>query len=117
GTLPRGNTKKTYLNFRNNQIMLAKNLPWSQKWWKIPYRILLDIISATKGLLIGDGGYFIAIFRAHLSFVKWILLKQHKSTFSKRKNKDFKGVYHHNLVWAHFIKGKTFFSQVIKNRF
>ena len=117
GTLPRGNSRKTYLNFRNNQIMLAKNLPWSQKWWKIPYRILLDIVSATKGLLIGDGGYFVAIIRAHLSFAKWILFKKHKSTFSKRKNKNLKGVYHHNLVWAHFIKGKIFFSQVIKNGF
>ena len=51
GTLPRGNTKKTYLNFRNNLIMLAKNLPWSQKWWKIPFRIFLDTVSATKGLI------------------------------------------------------------------
>ena len=59
GTLPRGNTRKTYLNFRNNQIMLAKNLPWSQKWWKIPFRIFLDNISAIKGLFTGDGGYFL----------------------------------------------------------
>jgi len=114
GTLPRGNTKKTYLNFRNNQIMLAKNLPWSQKWWKIPFRISLDIISAIKGLLIGDGGYFIAIIRAHLAFIKWILLKQHKSTFPQRKNKELQGVYDGNVVWLHFVKKKKFFSQIIK---
>ena len=68
GTLPRGNSRKTFLNFRNNQIMLAKNLPPSEKWWKIPYRMMLDYISAFKGLLSGDGGYFIAIFTAHLGF-------------------------------------------------
>jgi GT2 family glycosyltransferase len=117
GTLPRGNTKKTYLNFRNNLIMLAKNLPGSQKWWKIPFRIFLDNVSAFKGLLIGDGGYFLAIERAHLAFVKWILLKQHKSVFPIRKNKNLLGVYHHNLVWRHFIKGKNFFREIVKNGF
>ena len=31
GTLPKGNSRKTYLNFRNNQIMMSKNLPFSKK--------------------------------------------------------------------------------------
>jgi GT2 family glycosyltransferase len=114
GTLPRGNTRKTYLNFRNNQIMLAKNLPWSQKWWKIPFRIFLDLVSATKGLFTGDGGYFLAIVRAHLAFVKWILLRQNKSVFPLRKNKNLYGVYNHNLVWEHFVKKKKLFSEVVK---
>ena len=117
GTLPRGNTKKTYLNFRNNLIMLAKNLPWSQKWWKIPFRVFLDTVSATKGLLIGDGGYFLAIVRAHFAFIKWILLKQNKSVFPRRKNKNLFGIYHRNLVWQHFVKGKKYFREVVKNGF
>jgi GT2 family glycosyltransferase len=117
GTLPRGNTKKTYLNFRNNQILLAKNLPWSQKWWKIPFRIFLDLVSATKGLFKGDGGYFVAIVRAHLAFAKWILLKQHRSIFPERKNKQLRGVYQHNLVWKHFVEKKKFFSDIVKKDF
>jgi len=117
GTLPRGNTRKTYLNFRNNQIMLAKNLPWSQKWWKIPFRIFLDNISAIKGLFTGDGGYFLAIVRAHLAFVKWILLKQRRSVFPQRKNEQLHGVFGHNLVWQHFVKKKNFFTEVVKNGF
>ncbi len=117
GTLPRGNTKKTYLNFRNNQIMLAKNLPWSQKWWKIPFRIFLDAVSATKGLLKGDAGYFLAIFRAHLGFVKWVLFKQYKSVFAEKKSKELYGVYDQNLVWAYFVKKKKLFSQLFKNGF
>ena len=31
GTLAQGNSQKTYLNFRNNKIMLSKNLPFPQK--------------------------------------------------------------------------------------
>ena len=69
--------------------MLYKNLPWSEKWWKIPFRISLDTISAWKGLLTGDGGYFLAILRAHFSFYKWVLLKQVKVFFQGKKLESF----------------------------
>jgi GT2 family glycosyltransferase len=114
GTLPRGNSLKTYLNFRNNQIMLYKNLPWSQKLWKIPFRILLDAVSAWKGLLKGDGGYFISILKAHLSFIKWIILKQKESVFPQKKGGQLFGIFKGNIVWEHFVKGKKYFSQLIK---
>jgi GT2 family glycosyltransferase len=114
GTLPRGNSLKTYLNFRNNQIMLYKNLPWSQKWWKIPFRVFLDAVSAWKGLFVGDGGYFISILRAHFSFLKWILFRQKQSVFPAKKIGKPAGVYKGNLVWEHFVKGKKYFLQLIK---
>ena len=114
GTLPRGNSLKTYLNFRNNQIMLYKNLPWSQKWWKIPFRIFLDSVSAWKGLFVGDGGYFLSILRAHFSFLKWILSRQKQSVFPVKKGGKPAGVYKGNVVWEHFVKGKKYFSQLIK---
>jgi len=114
GTLPRGNSLKTYLNFRNNQIMLYKNLPLSQKWWKIPFRMFLDGVSAWKGLFIGDGGYFLAILRAHFSFLNWVLFNQKQSIFPKKKVGKLAGLYKGNLVWQHFVKGKKYFSQLIK---
>ena len=114
GTLPRGNTLKTFLNFRNNQIMLYKNLPWSEKWWKIPFRIFLDAVSAWKGLFIGDGGYFLAIFRAHCSFLKWMLFEKKRSVFPEKKTGELAGLYKGNLVWQHFAKGKKYFSQFVK---
>ena len=97
--------------------MLAKNLPWSQKWWKIPFRIFLDAVSAGKGLFIGDGGYFLAIVRAHLAFLKWILLKQNKSYFPHRKNENLFGVYQTQSRLAAFCKRKKIFQEVVKNGF
>jgi hypothetical protein len=117
GTLPRGNTRKTYLNFRNNQIMLAKNLPWREKCWKIPYRLTLDQVSATKGLLAGEGGYFIAIIEAHFAFLYWIFFGNKKWIPPKRRRlSSLKGVYKGNLVWEHFILKKTRFSEVVKTK-
>ncbi|HEY6953959.1 MAG TPA: glycosyltransferase family 2 protein [Flavisolibacter sp.] len=113
GTLPRGNSKKTFLNFRNNQILLAKNLPWSEKWWKIPFRLFLDQVSAVKGLLSGDAGYFVAIFKAHLAYVNWCLFKPKKKPKHRRRMlKTLPGVYRGNIVWQHFALKKKFFRDI-----
>lgn len=115
GTLPKGNSLKTYLNFRNNRIMLSKNLPLSKKIWVMPARNLLDGISAWKGLLSGDGGYFIAIFRAQLSFIKWWLFNKKKSVFPEHRNKPLLGFLKKNMAWQHFVKKKKAFSEIVIN--
>jgi GT2 family glycosyltransferase len=113
GTLPKGNSKKTFLNFRNNQIMLAKNLPPSEKIWKIPFRLALDDISALKGLLSGDAGYFIAIQEAHLAFIRWLLFGKRKK-YPRKKTKLLTGLFHGNVVWQHFANKKTTFAAIMR---
>ncbi|HVF98188.1 MAG TPA: glycosyltransferase family 2 protein [Flavisolibacter sp.] len=114
GTLPRGASKKTYLNFRNNQIMLAKNLPWREKWWKIPFRLMLDQVSALKGLLAGDGGYFICIIEAHFAFLYWIIFGN-KQWKPKRRPPltSLTGVFNGNLVWEHFVLKRKRFTEIV----
>ncbi|MBI5858696.1 MAG: glycosyltransferase family 2 protein [Sphingobacteriales bacterium] len=113
GTLPRGNSLKTFLNFRNNRIMLSKNLPLGRKLWVMSFRNLLDGISAWKGLLTGDGGYFIAILRAQVAFLKWWLFNKKKSVFPATKKGDLSGLLKKNMVWQHFIKKKNRFSEIV----
>ncbi len=70
GTLPKGNSRKTFLNFRNNLIMMAKNMrPW-EAFWKLNFRTGLDSIAAFKHHISGDCGGFVAIMREHLHFLK-----------------------------------------------
>jgi hypothetical protein len=115
GTLPKGASRKTFLNFRNNQIMLAKNLPWTEKWWKIPFRQALDQVAGLKSLLAGDGGYFWAIVKAHLAFVYWIFfIKKDKPPFKKVPLKNLRGIYNGNLVWKYFLQKKKLFSEIVK---
>lgn len=113
GTLPRGNSKKTFLNFRNNQIMLWKNLRRSEKW-KIPVRLTLDQVSGLKGLLAGDAGYFIAIIQAHLAFYRWLLRGPRPHRLKRKRLKDLKGVMPRNIAWLHFAKKKELFSEIVK---
>lgn len=116
GTLPKGNSLKTYLNFRNNHIMLYKNMSGFRKLLVIPFRILLDAVSAFKSLLSGDGGYFIAVVSAHLSFAKWVLVKQKESVFPKPRKGKLNGYWRGNMAWQHFAKGKKKFSQIVETQ-
>jgi len=116
GTLPKGNSLKTYLNFRNNRIMLSKNLPFRKKLWIVPVRNLLDALSAWKGLLSGDGGYFIAIIRSHLAYSKWWLFYQHKSVFPVTKKGTLHGYSRKNMIWQHFVRKRKHFDEIIGHR-
>jgi GT2 family glycosyltransferase len=113
GTLKRSNSKKTFLNFRNNLIMLAKNWPMSKKLWVMPARNFLDGLSAWKGLLTGDGGYFIAILRAQLAFLKWWFFFQKKSVFPGSRKGELLGLLQKNMVWQHFARKKNRFSEIV----
>lgn len=117
GTLPKGNSLKTYLNFRNNNIMIYKNMHGFRKVYVLIARGFLDAVSAFKSLLKGDGGYFIAVFSAHLSFAKWVLLDQKKSVFPKNRATRLNGYLRKCVAWAHFAKGKNKFSDIVKDNY
>lgn len=116
GTLPKGNNRKVFLNFRNNLIMLVKNLPAGTATWKFAIRMALDSIAAWKGLLGGNGGFFIAIFKAHVYFFKWLFFDQGKSVFPVSKHTHLTGWYSASLVWKHFVKKKKAFSEIVANK-
>jgi GT2 family glycosyltransferase len=116
GTLPKGNERKVFLNFRNNMIMLAKNLPSRQSFWKIPLRILLDFLSAFKSLFAGEFVYFLAVGEAHLAFFKWVLFKQRESIFPVRRKARLTGWYPHCVAWKHFIAGKQTFDEIVQDK-
>ena len=116
GTLPKGNERKVFLNFRNNLIMMAKNMPAGEWLWKIPYRFLLDTVSAWKSLLAGEGVYFLAITEAHLAFIKWLVFKRKESVFPKKRGGKLLGWYSRSIVWQYFVVGRKTFSEIVKRK-
>ena len=113
GTLPKGNSKKTYLNFRNNLIMIYKNSSAGALILKMPIRFGLDALAAYKGLFAGDGGYFIAIAKAHLHFAKWVLFKKKIPQPVKNKNIKLQGTYNGSILWQYYFRNKKNFSDFI----
>jgi GT2 family glycosyltransferase len=116
GTLPKGNERKVFLNFRNNMIMLAKNLPKSQSFLKIPLRILMDFTSAFKSLFAGQLVYFLAVWEAHAAFFKWLLFRQERSVFPVKRSGNLTGIFQRSVAWKHFVEGKKTFDEIVGDK-
>ena len=112
GTLPRGG-RKVFLNFRNNLVMLCKNLPISELIWKLPFRLALDAISAWKGLLSGDPSFFIAIMKAHFALFVFIFTGKVNRTLHQKSLNSLNGVYTGSVVYQYFIKKKHYFNKIV----
>ena len=113
GTLAKENPKKVFLNFRNNLIMLYKNLSFLESIKTIPIRLFLDVVSAYKNCFSGQFSYYIAIAKAHFAFVGWLLFHQSKSIFPLKRGGHIHGRFNGNIAWEHFLKGKKRFSEII----
>jgi len=116
GTLPKTNSRKTFLNFRNNFIMLLKNFSFSEALWKVPLRVFLDWIFAFKSLLQKDMQSFLAVFKAHAGVLRWIFIQYKYQKLPAGKLKKLEGVYKGSLVWAFFISKKKHFSEIVKEK-
>ncbi len=115
GTLPKNNSRKTYLNFRNNFFLLLKNLPSNRLLKVFIIRLLLDFVAGIKFLAEGGFKDFWAVIRAHLSF--YVAMKKN---LKKRKNIHHKAVskiYNQNIVWDFYINKKRKFTELKKEDF
>ncbi len=70
GSLPQGNPRKTYLNFRNSLLLLHKNLPQREGKRLLIVRRLYDTLAFFMALAKLHGGDAKAILRAHRDFRK-----------------------------------------------
>ena len=68
GTLPNNSPRKLYLNFRNNLLMMHKNLPSGSRARIIFTRMCVDGAIACVYLLTGKISFFKSVFRAHRDF-------------------------------------------------
>jgi len=113
-TLQRGNPFKTFLNFRNNLLLLYKNLPARERGMILFSRMILDGISAFRFLLQGAFKDFWAVLRAHFAFYGM------KPSYRGIKNPNkymensviAKGIYPGSIVLDFFLKNKRKFSDL-----
>ena len=68
GSLPASNPRKTYLNFRNNLLLLHKNTPLRDLRATLLRRRLLDTIAWAKFVATFDWANAAAVLRAHRDF-------------------------------------------------
>jgi len=105
GTLTTENPFKTYLNFRNNLLLIKKNLPFWKAFIVISARFVLDSMAIIRFLTEGKRRDAWAVSRAHQYFIRHIVDRGYPTTY----NSKLTGMYHGSIIWDFFIrKHKTF---------
>ena len=116
GTLQKENPRKTFLNFRNNLLMLYKNLPDDRLKFVMAVRTVLDYVAALSFLLKGE-------WRS-----AWMVLKARHAYRGLRKDYTSFRSKMHNLrsvrlpffqerdciLWSYYLKGIRKYSDLDK---
>ncbi len=115
GSLPKSSPRKTFLNFRNNIILLYKNLPRRKLPWVFFMRFILDNIAAIRFLFDSGFGDFKAVYKAYFSFYG-----SFRKNFRKRKwikPQHVSEIYNKSIVFEYYLRGKKYFSDLNKSGF
>ena len=114
-TLNQGNPRKTFLNFRNNLLMLYKNLPEDElksvmrmRWW-------LDMLAAMQFLAKFDFANFKAVLRANSEFrrMKPDFEADRQLNLSRRKIKSrVPERCNFSILWQYYAKGKKTYQEL-----
>lgn len=109
GSLPASNPRKTYLNFRNNLLMLHKNLPDSVRAPKLFKRRLLDTLAWAKFVVTLDFKNASAIIRAHRDFAR---MRRDYTVHPDRNLLDERPDTHVNILTSYYLKRKRRYSDL-----
>ena len=111
-TLNKSNPRKTYLNFRNNLLMLYKNLPESELHSVMRIRGCLDLLAALQFLLKGEWGNVRAVFRARKDYARMRPSYQAVRTenLSKTTHPTQPERFAWSLLWKYYAKRVRRFS-------
>lgn len=107
GSLPASNPRKTYLNFRNNLLMLHKNLPDSTRNRKLFVRRLLDTLAWAKFVATLDWRNAAAVLHAHRDFRR---MRRSYTTHPDTDLLDTRTDTRRNLLTSYYLRGKRTFS-------
>lgn len=108
GTLPQGNPRKTFLNFRNNLLLLYKNLPQERLVKVMRIRFWLDALASIQFLLTLQWGSFLAVWKARKAF------RQMRPDFRKDREENLRQTKlspvpeqsTFSLLWQYYVKGR-----------
>ena len=113
GTLPKSNPAKTRLNFRNNLLMLYKNLPDAELRHVMRWRCLLDYVAALEMLILGRSwGDFRAAIQGRREFRQLLPVYRalRRDVQQKARCTELPGRKAYSLLWQYYIKGRKTFS-------
>ena len=114
GTLPKDSPHKTYLNFRNNLLLLYKNLPSERLDTVMRVRFWLDALASVQFLLTGKWGSFLAVWRGRRDFFRM------RPQFVADRDRNLKAAVLSpvpeqtavSILWQYYARGKKTFKEI-----
>ncbi len=113
-TLKKENPRKTYLNFRNNMLMLYKNLPEAELDHVLSVRKVLDYMAAVSFLLKGERANFKAVLKARRDFRQMLpsFVADRKENLLKSATNNIPERFRFSVLWRSKVKRKKTFSRL-----
>lgn len=113
-TLSKTNPKKTYLNFRNNLLMIYKNAPAARLHSILRFRALADTAAALMFLLTGHTRDAAAVMRARRDFrrMRRTFLPEREVNMRQAVTLTPPCVYRRSILYSYYIRGRHHFSQL-----
>lgn len=113
-TLQVESPRKTFLNFRNNLLMLYKNLPEKDLKHVMRARFWLDYIAATKFLLCGHVQNAKAVYEARKAFfdMKSEYTEKRRENLAKTTLGTIPELINDSLIIGFYLKGKKKFADI-----
>lgn len=113
-TLNAGHPRKTFLNFRNNLLMLYKNLPSGELRKVLFVRFLLDYIAVSQFLLKGEWGNAKAVFQARCAYHR--LKKEYRSireeNIRNAVSVNIPERCRFSILWQYHVRGKRLYNDL-----
>ncbi len=113
-TLKAESPRKTFLNFRNNLLMIYKNLPERDLKRVMRARFFLDYIAAAKFLLCGHARNAKAVYDARKTFhrMRPEYAARRKENLALTTLADIPELMRRSLILSFYLKGKKTFTQL-----
>lgn len=113
-TLKKENPHKTFLNFRNNLVMLYKNLPEEELGYVMRVRAVLDCVAALSFLLKGQFANMWAVLRARRAFhsLRPLFAADREENLKKTSLPVIPERTKSSILVQFYLHGKKFFSRL-----
>jgi hypothetical protein len=101
------------LNYRNNLLMMYRNLPRKQAPWILTARMFLDGVSGVAFLLAGNPVIIRSVWLAHIAFYKALCTHYNKKSLRSQRPEAFPaGLLHGSVVFQYFVLRRRHFSRL-----
>lgn len=108
GSLPMNHPRKLFLNYRNNLLMIHKNLYPTLRRRVMFFRYGLDFAAAMMFLMKGEYNNTKSVFAAYREF--WKQRKHYTPVTVKHKDDR---IFKCSIILAFYLRGKKYFSQYL----